>query len=426
MAAPTELPLRRNRDFLLLTSGQAVSFLGDQVQDFALLLLVLAMAGASGQAGFVLGVNTLAFLLFGLLAGTLVDRWDRRRTMIWCETGRAAASGSVAAALLLDRLTLPHLYAFAAVTGILTTFFQSANTAALPNVVGRRQLARALGIHQGLLNVIRVGGASLGAVGYALGRSVPFAVNAASFLLSAATLRLTRVSFQQERQSPPGAAGGERAARRVTADIREGLGWLWRQPVIRFLTVAQTADSLRYGAGYLVIISLAQGVGATPTQIGLVFTGAAIGALAGSLLADRANARFPLGRIAVAMLWVQALVFPLYAVAPSPLLLGVVAVAESVIAPIYSVAITTHRLTGTPDQLRGRTSAAVQTLSMGALSVGTMLGGVLIAGLGARVTVLVLGAWLLLLALSVTANRQVRTARAQPSGSAEPPMASPV
>ncbi|WP_377270060.1 MFS transporter [Peterkaempfera sp. SMS 1(5)a] len=396
--------LFRNRDFLLLSAGQVVSAAGDQVQGFALLLLVLAMAGASGQSGLVLGANSAAFLLFGLFAGALVDRWDRRRTMIWCDLGRAAAAASVAAALWLHHLTLPHLYAFAVVSGVLSALFQSAGTAALTNVVGPDRLAGALAATQGLLGTVRVGGAPLGALVQAIGRSVPFALNAASFLASAVTLRLMRSSFQTQRPAADG--------RSVLADIREGIGWLWDRPVLRLLLLAQTADTLRYGAGYLVIISLAQAVGASPVQIGLVFTGAAIGALLGSLLAQRVAARFPLGRITVVMLWVEALAFPLYAVAPDPLLLGVVAAVESVVAPIHSVAISSHRLAATPDRLRGRTSAAVQTLTAGALSAGAALGGASVSALGARATTLVLAGWLALLALSVTASRRVRTAGA--------------
>jgi MFS family permease len=181
--------------------------------------------------------------------------------------------------------------------------------------------------------------------------------------------------------------------------------------VIRFLTLMQTGDNLRYGCGYLVIISLAEAVKATPAEIGLVFTGAAIGALAGSLLADRAVARFALGHIAVAMLWAEALIFPLYVLAPNALSLGIVAAAESVIAPVYWVAAGTYRLTLAPDHLRGRTSAAVQALTTGALSLGTMLGGTLIAVLGARSATLALAAWLALLALCTTLNAGARTAR---------------
>ncbi|MEV1172763.1 MFS transporter [Nonomuraea sp. NPDC049784] len=180
--------------------------------------------------------------------------------------------------------------------------------------------------------------------------------------------------------------------------------------MVRLFSLIQTGDNLRYGAGYLVIVTLAQGVGATPTQIGLIFSGAAIGALVGSLLADRLACRFALGRIAVTMLWVEALTFPFYAAAPNALLLGLIAGAESMIAPICSVTITTHRLNATPDHLRGRTSAAVSTLTMGALSLGTMLSGEMIALMGAHAVALALAAWLAVLALFATVNRHVRNA----------------
>ncbi|MGH3295915.1 MAG: MFS transporter, partial [Trebonia sp.] len=370
MSGSPEVPLRRNRNFLLLISGQVVSSVGDQVQNFALLLLLVATAGHTGQVGLVLGLNTASFLVFGLFAGALVDRLDRRRTMICCEIGRALATGAVAAALGLGELRLPYLYAFAVVTGMLSTLFQAADTAALPNVVGPGRLARAMGVTQGASNLVRVSGATLGAVVYAFGRVMPFLVNSISFLASALALRLMRSPFQEETGRP-----GKRSAGEMIGDIREGLSWLWQQPVIRFLTVMQTADNLRYGSGYLVIISLAEAVRATPTEIGLVFTGAAIGALAGSLVADRAVARFSLGHIAVAMLWAEALIFPLYVLAPNALCLGLVAAGESVITPIYWVAIGTYRLNLAPDHLRGRTSAAVQALTTGALSLGTILGG---------------------------------------------------
>lgn len=400
-------PLRRNRNFLLLISGQVVSSAGDQVQNFALLLVLMAMAGKTGQVGVVLGLNTASFLIFGVFAGALADRWDRRRTMIWCEIGRASATGAIAAAMWLGELHLAYLYAFAVITGVLSTLFEAANTAALPNVAGPGRLAQAMGTSQGAMNMVRVSGASLGAVVYAFSRVMPFLMNAVSFLVSALTLRLMRTSFQEETDR---AADGQRSASQMISDIRVGLGWLWQQPVIRFLTLTQTADNLRYGSGYLVIIALAEAVRATPTEIGLVFTGAAIGALAGSLLAARAAARFRLGHIAVAMLWAEALLFPLYVLAPNALFLGVVAAAESVIAPVYWVAIGTYRLEVTPDRLRGRTSAAVQALTTGALSLGTMLGGTLIAVLGARGATLALGGWLALLAMATTLNRKARTA----------------
>ncbi|MGW2518941.1 MFS transporter [Streptomyces sp. NPDC001617] len=399
--------LFRNRDFSLLLSGQLVSAIGDQAHFMALPLIVLALTGSAAQAGFVLGLGTLSFLVFGLIAGALVDRWDRKATMIWCELGRAVLIGSVAVALWLNRLTMPQLYATTVLAGILTTLFQVANSAALPNVVGPRQLSAALGYSQSATSAVGIFGASLAGALYAFGRTVPFAVNAISFAVSAVSLRLMRARFQMDRQDV-------RTTSRLTTEIREGLGWLWRRPVIRFLTLVSAADKVRYGAGYLLIITLARQVGASPLWIGVIFSGAAVGAMAGALVSDRATRRFPLGRIAVVMLWLEALMFPLYALAPNPLLLAAVAAAESLVAPVYTVAMTTHQLAITPDELRGRATSAVSTLTTGALSIGTLAGGALITTLGAKPLVWLCGAWLLTLALLTTANRAVR--QAPPAG----------
>ncbi|WP_181387034.1 MFS transporter [Streptomyces sp. Act143] len=399
--------LFRNRDFALLLSGQLVSAIGDQAHFMALPLIVLVLTGSPTQAGFVLGLGTLSFLAFGLVAGALVDRWDRKATMIWCELGRALLTAGVAVALWLNKLTMPQLYATAVLAGLLTTLFQVANTAALPNVVGPRQLSAALGYSQSAAGAVGIFGAPLAGALYAVGRTVPFAVNAVSFAVSAASLRLMRAPFQVDRQDA-------RSTSRLTTEIREGLGWLWRQPVIRFLTLVSAADKVRYGAGYLLIITLARQMGASPLWIGVIFSGAAVGAMAGALVSDKATRRFPLGRIAVVMLWLEALMFPLYALAPNLLVLAAVAAAESLVAPIYAVAMTTHQLAITPDELRGRATSAVSTLTTGALSVGTLAGGALITTLGATPLVWLCGAWLLVLALLITANRAVR--QAPPAG----------
>ncbi|GAA4880995.1 MFS transporter [Kitasatospora terrestris] len=407
MHAPRGSGLFRNRDFSLLLSGQLVSAVGDQAHFTALPLVVLALTGSVTRAGVVLGLGTASFLVFGLVAGALADRWDRKATMIWCELGRAVLTAGVAVALWFDGLTMPQLYGTAVLAGILTTLFHVANTAALPNVVGPRLLSAALGLSQSAAGAVAVVGASLAGVLYELGRTVPFTVNALSFAASAASLGLMRSRFQVDRKrARPGA--------RLTADIREGLGSLWRQPVVRFLTLVSAADKVRYGAGYLLIITLARQLGASPLWIGVVFSGAAVGAMAGALVSDRVTRRFPLGRIAVAMLWVEALVFPLYALAPTPLLLAAVAAAESMVAPVYTVAMTTHQLAITPDELRGRVTSAASTLTTGALSVGALAGGALIAALGAEPLVWLCGAWLLALAVLTTANRAVR--QAPPAG----------
>ncbi|MDX3535545.1 MFS transporter [Streptomyces sp. MB09-01] len=401
-SGPGTPSLWRNRDFRLLLGGQVISFVGDQAQFFALPLIVLAVSGSATQAGLVTGLGTASFLLFGLIAGALADRWNRKVTMIWCEAGRAVLVGSVVVALATDSLTLPHLYGVAALNGMLSTLFLSANSAALPNVVGREQLSGALGYSETVHNTIRVFGAVAAGALYSLSRVLPFAVNAVSFAVSALSLRLIRGDFQEERRTGP--------RPRLTAEIREGLSWVWHQPVIRFLTLVSAADSVRYGAGYLVIVVLAQEAGASAVEIGVIFSGAAIGALLGALVSDRVVKRYPLGRIAVTMLWLEALGFPLYAIAPNPTTLGLVAALESLVAPVYMVAISTYRLAITPDELRGRVSSTESTLTMSALAIGSALSGTLITVLGTERVVLLLSLWMLCLAVLTSTRRAVRTA----------------
>lgn len=105
MAAP--LPLRRNRDFLYLWNGHAVSALGSQASRVAYPLLVLAITGSAAKAGLASAAATLPYLLFPLLAGAYADRHDRRRIMIACDVLRLVALCGAFAAPWLQRRMRP-------------------------------------------------------------------------------------------------------------------------------------------------------------------------------------------------------------------------------------------------------------------------------------------------------------------------------
>src|SRR5215470_19329598 len=117
------LALWRNRDYVLLWSGQMVSSIGTQVSMLAFPLLVLAITHSPAQAGIVAALRGLPYALFILPAGALIDRWDRKRVMILCDTGRALALGSIPLALALGQLTLVQLYLVSLIEGTLFIFF---------------------------------------------------------------------------------------------------------------------------------------------------------------------------------------------------------------------------------------------------------------------------------------------------------------
>jgi len=156
--------LWRNRDYLLLQGGQIVSYIGNQQQFMALPLLVLLLTGSAVQAGIAVGLNAGAIIVVSPIAGALVDRWNRKATMLICDAGRALATFTIPLAFWLHLLTMPQIYIVVAIAGILGTIFSVANTAALPNVVPQEQLPAALAQSQSAYTVIRVCGSLVSGV----------------------------------------------------------------------------------------------------------------------------------------------------------------------------------------------------------------------------------------------------------------------
>src|SRR5437764_9783082 len=103
-------PIWRNRDYLLLIGGQAVSSIGSEISLVAFPLLIFALTRSPAQTGLMTSLRSLPYALFTLPAGALVDRWDRKRLMILCDSGRAIALGSIPIALFFGQLTYLQLY----------------------------------------------------------------------------------------------------------------------------------------------------------------------------------------------------------------------------------------------------------------------------------------------------------------------------
>ena len=117
---------------MLLWSGQVVSSVGTQVSQLAFPLLILALTGSAAQAGFAGALRALPYLFFSLPAGALIDRWDRKLTMIICDSGRAISLASIPIAYAFGDLTIIQLYLVSAIEGTLFVFFNIAEAACLP------------------------------------------------------------------------------------------------------------------------------------------------------------------------------------------------------------------------------------------------------------------------------------------------------
>ncbi len=396
--------LWRNRDYMLLWSGQAISDLGGAMSELAFPLLVLAVTHSPAQAGFVAAMRALPATLFSLLAGVLVDRWNRKWVMLICDTGRALSLASIPVAYALGHLTIWQLYMTAFIEGTLMIVFILAKTAAVPQVVARAQLTTAVAQAEFVEGTTALVGPSLSGILYTLGAMFPFITDATSYLISIVTMVLIRTPFQRERTP---------THRNVWAEVTEGVLWVWHQPFILAMTLLMGAGAFVFSGNTLVIIILAQRQHASAVVIGLIFAVGGIGAILGSLLAPRLQHRLTVGQSILLTRWYFVLSWPLYALVPFLPVLGALEFGTGFVDPIEDVPYFSHRLKLIPDELQGRVLSACRLFPGTMRPLGLALTGILIQHIGIFPTIWLTWTWLLVTTAIVTAIPQVRSERSR-------------
>jgi MFS family permease len=219
------LPPLAGRDFRLLFAGQAVSVVGDALFPVALAFAVLDLGGSATELGLVLAAQGVPLAVLVLFAGVWADRLPRRWIMFASDLGRAAAQAAAAWLLISGRAEIWHLAALAAVYGAFDAGFQPAAGGLLPQLVRSEHLQQAnalMGLARNMSFV--VGPALAGVLTAAAGPGTAIAVDAVTFVISAAFL--SRLHEERHR----GAAAGRRP---FLADLRAGFGevrrrrWMW-------------------------------------------------------------------------------------------------------------------------------------------------------------------------------------------------------
>jgi len=396
------VPLWRNLDYMLLWSGQTVSTIGTEVSTLAFPLLILTLTGSPAQAGFAGALRAFPYLVFSLPAGALIDRWDRKRVMILSDIGRALSMASIPVAAIFWHLTILQLYLVSLIEGTLFVFFNLAEVACLPRVVEKEQLPAASAQHEVTFGITSLIGPSLGGALYSIARMLPFLADAISYGASVGSLFFIRTKFQEERVNAPHNMWGE---------IREGLVWLWRQPLIRFMAILTGGFNLLLSGFALIIIVIAQHQHASSFTIGLIFAAGGIGAVVGAIFAPAMQKRLTFAQAIIGTTVLTAVILPLYAIAPNVFFLGVITVFAYGIGPIYNVVQFSYRLALIPDKLQGRVNSVFRLIAFGGQPLGLASTGLLIQTLGVIQAILVCAAGMALFAVATIANRHVRGAK---------------
>ncbi|GHO88810.1 MFS transporter [Dictyobacter formicarum] len=400
-AVSTPLPMWRNRDYLLLWGGQVASVTGSQVSQLAFPLLILALTHSPAQAGIAAALRTIPYLLLSLPAGALLDRWNRKQVMIFCDLGRFLCMASIPLALLLGHLTIVQLYLVSLLEGILFVFFDLAEVSSLPQVVSKEQLPAASAQNIATYNIAMLLGSPLGGLLYSAGRLFPFLADTVSYLCSVFTLLFIRTPFQQERTGTTRALGIE---------VKEGLKWLWEQRLIRSLALILCGLNLMNGGMTLICIVLSQHVHASTVDLGVLFAVAGVAGVLGSLIAPRLKHHLSFFVITIVTLWAQAILSPLLILAPNLFWLGTILVLIFFLFPIFDVVQRSRRMELIPDALQGRINSVYRLIVFSANPVSLALTGFLLQNAGTTLTILLITGGLMLIALSATLNLHIRRA----------------
>ncbi|MEU4190443.1 MFS transporter [Kribbella sp. NPDC026611] len=394
--------LLHNADYLKLLTGQTVSSLGSAMSSFVFTLLGLAITGSPVQAGLVGTAGALGTILAALPGGALADRWSRRRILIGYSFLGSVLFGSVAVTGWLGHLTLPHLMAVALVNGAGYALFMPAESGALREIVEPQDIGTALAAAHGRENLAGLAGAPLGGLLYSIGRAIPIAADAVSYLVMA--VMLTTIKHPLPAAKPEGDAHEP-----MLKAIRSGLTWLLRQRDLRTIAVCATLLNFAANGTILVLILSMQQRGVRPSVIGLLETAMGIGGLAGAFAAPRLLAKYSAGRITITGAWVVTVAFASTALSTRPAVLIVVPALAVFLLPALNSGLFGYQMLITPNHLQGRAQSAFMFMANTAAPLAPFLGGVFLGTLGARTALLLFGALLAVGAVLLTVSRSIRS-----------------
>jgi hypothetical protein len=376
-------PLGRNRDFKTLLSTQGVSSIGDAVSFTALPLLVFALTGSGAAMGLVGALQTLPDLLFGMVAGALADRSDRKRMMFLADVGRALLTALIPISVWLGGPTLVVILIVAAPMSILRSLFLAGYTASVPAIVGRSQLARANALFEAVYSTGYIfGPAVAGILSTLIGPGPTLAIDAVSFLLSGLGLFLVRRQL---------VAPTDRPEAHILTDIREGIDFIVRHPTLRsaigFWGIVSISTAPLVPA---LTVYITRDLNFEDWVLGLLLAVYGAGTVSGALAISRRR-RGSAGPMLLGGNLARGLLLIGIGVAGRVELLlplGFVAgIADSAVLVTYLTLRTAH----SPDALLGRIGSTARTISLGLQPVGMLAGGLLIDATNGATTIVAMG-----------------------------------
>lgn len=397
---PTEVPPSHRRlgaNYWKLFTASTMTNLGDGLMAVAVVWLASAITRDPTLIALVGLASRLPWLLFSLPAGVITDRYDRRLLVwtmdvfrvgviagfavlvLWQQAGlptpEELAGGAPApdnAALLLVALCLVSL-----LLGFAEVVRDNAAQTLMASVVHKSQLERANGRLWGAETTMNnFVGPPLGGFLVAVALALPFFLNAGLLAVGAALVFALTGSFLPKRAATAVAAPPD-----WKAELKEGFSWLWRHRLLRTLAILLGVMNMMSALAFVLMVLFAQEVLGLfeGWQLGVVITGMAVGAVIGSLAAPRISEKLSPGTSLLVSIVGMGVTFIGIALTSSAVVVWAMGVLSGVFVVLWNVITVSLRQRIIPDHLLGRVNSVYRFFGWGTISLGTLLGGLLVA-----------------------------------------------
>jgi MFS family permease len=359
---------RKHRNYRLFFMGQIVSLAGTWMQNIALAWFVVELTHSPLAIGGLAFCRFLPFLLFGLYAGVIADRFDNRKLVMATQAAQMMVSIALTALVYSGWENIPATFALAFVGGAALVLDAPGRQSLTFQMVGRDELPNAIALNTGLFNGARIiGPAIAGVIIAAAGVGICFAINTVTFLAVLTALALMREGdlFKVERDPEP---------KRALAAIREGVSFAWHHPELRLvLLILGVASTVGFNFHVILPVLTSETLNAGPEVFGALSACFGAGALLGALIqAARGKASW-MALLLGATLFSSGLVAlaPVETVALAGFILFVVGVGFTVWVSNTSALLQLR----SPDRLRGRVMSLFMFAFAGLAPFGGLFAG---------------------------------------------------
>jgi predicted MFS family arabinose efflux permease len=362
-------PPRLGRSFRWLLGSSWLSNVGDGLALAAGPLLVASQTGDPLLVAAAAFLQRLPWLLFGLHAGLVADRLDRRRIVVVVDLLRAAVLGALALTVVTGAVNVGVVLAAMFVLGTAETFADVTTNTLLPMLVAKQDLGVGNGrLMIGMITGNQLAGPPIGAALFAAGRAWPFATQ--GVLVGLGAVLVGRIAIAHQMQ-----ARQDESPRR---QIVEGLRWLWHHAAMRTLTIAIVAFNVTFGAAWSVLVLYTkERLDLGDIGFGLVTTVGAVGGVLGSWGYGWIERRISLADVMRIGLIIETLTHLVLALTTVPAIALVTFFVFGGHAAIWGTTASSIRQRAVPTEFQGRVGSVYMMGVQGGLVAGSAVGGLL-------------------------------------------------